>query len=49
MNFILVGNKRDLEEKRKVKESEGREFAEDNNMLFIETSAKDNFNITDLF
>lgn len=38
-HVILVGNKSDLTQDRKVTYSEGKQFADDNKMLFIETSA----------
>ena len=37
---LLIGNKSDLEEKRKVTFQEGKDFATSNGMQFIETSAK---------
>ena len=37
---LLIGNKSDLEEKRKVTYQEGKDFATSNGMQFIETSAK---------
>ena len=37
---LLIGNKCDLEDKRKVTYQEGKDFAESNGMKFIETSAK---------
>jgi len=37
---ILVGNKIDLEQERKVSTQMGQQFASDNQMLFIEVSAK---------
>ena len=37
---FLIGNKTDLEDKRKVSFQEGKDFAESNGMQFIETSAK---------
>ena len=37
---LLIGNKCDLEEKRKVSYQEGKDFAESNGMKFMETSAK---------
>ena len=37
---LLIGNKSDLEEKRKVSFQEGKDFATSNGMQFIETSAK---------
>ncbi|KAM3130263.1 GTP-binding protein yptc4 [Paramecium bursaria] len=49
MTFILVGNKYDLTEKRQVSEQEGREFAQNNDLLFIETSAKTGLNVEEIF
>ena len=46
---VLVGNKCDLEEKREVTEEEGRKFAENNEMLFFETSAKTGKNVEEVF
>ena len=47
---ILVGNKLDLsEEKRIVTEEEGQKIADKNNMLFYETSAYNGSNINDIF
>jgi Ras-related protein Rab-1A len=46
---VLVGNKSDLEQKRAVSVEQGKEFAKKYNIEFIETSAKDAFNINDLF
>ena len=37
---LLIRNKSDLEEKRKVFFQEGRDFATSNGMQFMETSAK---------
>jgi len=47
--LVLVGNKIDLENKRQILYEEGASFAEKNNMLFIETSAKTGKNIENLF
>lgn len=47
--FILVGNKSDLSNERKITISEILEFAENNNMKYYETSAKNNINIKNVF
>eukprot|EP00898_Chlorokybus_atmophyticus_P006421 jgi/Chlat1/6780/Chrsp50S09100 len=49
MVIILVGNKTDLEKHREVPVEEARAFAEENSMLFIETSAKQAINVSELF
>ena len=47
--ICLVGNKKDLESKRAVSTEEGKKFADDNGLLFYETSAQDGTNIEDMF
>ena len=48
--LVLVGNKCDIEEdKRQVSTDEGKKFADDNGMLFYETSAKNNINVKAVF
>jgi small GTP-binding protein len=47
--IILVGNKIDLEEKRVVTREEAEKYAEDNNINYIEVSAKTGEGILDLF
>ena len=47
--LVLVGNKIDLEKERIVNYDEGKKFAEDNDMLFIETSALNGNGINQLF
>lgn len=46
---ILVGNKNDLESSRVVTYNEGKNYAMNNGMEFIETSAKVNVNIEEAF
>ena len=47
--LAVVGNKCDLYEQEAVSEQEAREFAEENNALFMLVSAKDGTNIDALF
>ena len=47
--IVLVGNKSDLEGRRAVSFEEGQKFADDNQLLFFETSAKDGSNIQEIF
>ena len=47
--LVLVGNKIDLENERQIMYEEGESFAKENNMLYIETSAKTGENIETLF
>ena len=46
---LLIGNKCDLEEKRKVSYQEGKDFATSNGMQFIETSAKADTKVKEAF
>ena len=46
---ILVGNKCDLEDQRQVTKNEAEQYAMDNKLLYIETSAKTGHNIQQLF
>ena len=48
INF-LVGNKSDLEDKRKVTKEEAENFAQKYNLIYLETSAKNNNNVDKLF
>jgi Ras-related protein Rab-2A len=48
MTCILIGNKSDLENKRQVSKEEGERFAKDNNLIFLETSAKTSQNVEDV-
>ena len=47
--ICLIGNKTDLEEQRGVSYEEGKNFAEENDLLFFETSAKEGNNIQEIF
>ena len=46
---LLVGNKSDLTDKRVVTFEEGQSLANQHGVKFIETSARDNSNVEDLF
>ena len=43
--IMLIGNKLDQEPRREVTTEEGRRFADQNNLLFMETSALDSTNV----
>ena len=47
--MMLVGNKKDLEEQRSVTYAEGEQFAEENGMMFLESSAKTKVNHQKIF
>lgn len=47
--ILLVGNKSDLVDQRAVTTEEGRTFAEENGLKFIETSAMNASNVDDAF
>ena len=47
--IMLVGNKTDLSDRRQVSTEEGEDKAKQENIMFIETSAKAGFNIKPLF
>ena len=47
--IILLGNKNDEEEYRKVSTEEGYKFALENNYIFMETSCKKNENVYEVF
>ncbi|CAL1414432.1 unnamed protein product [Linum trigynum] len=46
---FLVGNKADLEGKRQVGSQEGEDYAQENGLAFLETSAKTAQNVNELF
>jgi len=47
--IALAGNKADLAAKRVVEYEEAQAYAEDNGLLFMETSAKSSMNVQDIF
>ena len=47
--IALAGNKLDLAEQRQVEIEEAKSYADDNNILFMETSAKTNHNVNEMF
>ena len=48
IHFILIGNKSDLENERKISKEAGNKFAEENGMKFVEVSAKTGAGIKEL-
>lgn len=46
---ILVGNKKDLEDKREIPYQEAKELADNFNVRFLETSAKESMNVEEAF
>ena len=49
VTVILIGNKKDLEDKRQVPYEEGEAFAKENGLMFLETSAKTAYNVVESF
>lgn len=47
--IALAGNKADLAAKRVVEFDEAKSYAEENGLLFMETSAKTAMNVNDIF
>lgn len=47
--ILLVGNKRDLEEAREITLLEASNFAKENDLIFLETSAKTGDNVEEAF
>jgi len=47
--IVLAGNKADKEEDRRVTTEEAKRYADDNQLHFMETSAKGNVNVKELF
>lgn len=48
-SMVLIGNKADLERDRQVPTDEAAAFAEENGLMFVETSAKTGLNVDDAF
>ena len=46
---MLVGNKTDISDRRQVSVEDGSDMAKEQNVMFIETSAKAGYNIKALF
>ncbi|KAF7813822.1 ras-related protein RHN1-like isoform X1 [Senna tora] len=49
LTIFLVANKADLEDKREVENEVGEEYAKENGLSFLETSAKTAQNVNELF
>lgn len=47
--IALVGNKTDFKDKRCVSSEEAIEYAGENGLIFMETSAKTGMNVTEIF
>lgn len=47
--IALAGNKQDLANKRMVEFEEAQTYADENGLLFMETSAKTAYNVNDIF
>ena len=48
MVIMLIGNKSDLDHRRAVSTEEGERFAKENNLVFLETSAKSAHNVEEV-
>ncbi|KAJ5078620.1 sec24-related protein [Anaeramoeba ignava] len=49
IQIMLIGNKSDLDHRRAIKTEEAQQFAKENNLSFLETSAKDDKNVEEAF
>lgn len=47
--IALAGNKADLASKRSIEHEDAQQYAEDNALLFMETSAKTAMNVNEIF
>ena len=48
VELVLIGNKNDLDGQRKITYSEGKAKAEENGMMFFESSAKTGYNVNEI-
>jgi small GTP-binding protein len=48
-NIVILANKIDLENQRQVQTEEGQNLADKNGLLFLETSAKTSYNVSEAF
>jgi GTPase SAR1 family protein len=48
MTIMLIGNKSDLQHRRAVSTEEGEQFAKENGLIFMETSAKTAHNVEEV-
>lgn len=48
-SILIFGNKSDLQEQRVVSENEALAFAQEHNIAYMETSAKDGTNVNEAF
>jgi GTPase SAR1 family protein len=46
---VLIGNKSDMADQRKVSEKEAKSYCASKNMIYVECSAKDDDHIKDIF
>ena len=49
LKVVLLGNKADLKDQRQVEDIEGSDLALENGYVFMESSCKDNYNVSDAF
>ena len=49
VKVVLLGNKTDLNDKREVSDKDGHDLALKNNYIFMESSCKNNYNVSDAF
>merc|ERR1712080_605527 len=49
VNLFLIGNKCDLQNEKAIQKEKGQEIADEYNVKFFETSAKENINVQEAF